>query len=175
MAAEEPTPSKPTVIVVEVPQDDPYTVVLPNDYAVNIINHSEYHFSGHASDDETKGATETALAILRTAPHDAYWMWLNDWLREQLERTDRDFVVNWETFTLLTKCSECGEGYDEERGDGYMGQCPSCADKAVLLDHLREEHGIDERDLQDVTIDRTEGHKADHRDRDDLDHDVDDV
>lgn len=25
-------------------------------------------------------------------------------------------------------CSECGERYDEEKGDGYAGMCPECAD-----------------------------------------------
>lgn len=25
-------------------------------------------------------------------------------------------------------CERCGERYDEERGDGYCGLCPSCAD-----------------------------------------------
>lgn len=27
-------------------------------------------------------------------------------------------------------CDECGEIYDETCGDGYMGLCPSCADKS---------------------------------------------
>ena len=43
-----------------------------------------------------------------------------------------------------------------------------------LLDHLREVHKVDERELQDATIDPHEGHAAEHRDRDDLDHEHDD-
>lgn len=39
-----------------------------------------------------------------------------------------------------------------------------------MLEHLRNEHKIDEQDLQDPSIDPVEGHAADHRDRDDLDH-----
>lgn len=39
-----------------------------------------------------------------------------------------------------------------------------------LMQHLREVHKVDERDLQDRTIDPHEGHAAEHRDRDDLDH-----
>lgn len=35
--------------------------------------------------------------------------------------------------TILTPCDECGEGYDEEKGDGYCGKCPSCADAEVLV------------------------------------------
>lgn len=31
-------------------------------------------------------------------------------------------------FTMPVECSECGEIYDEARGDGYCGLCPSCAD-----------------------------------------------
>ncbi len=39
-----------------------------------------------------------------------------------------------------------------------------------LMQHLREVHKVDERDLADRTIDPHEGHDAEHADRDDLDH-----
>lgn len=173
IAAHEPAiKAKPTVVIVEVPQDDPYSVVLNDEEAVEIIEHSEFPFSRYASDEDTYNAAESLLGLLKSTEPGPYWDWLRNWLGEQIERSEREFVVDWEDFAVLTKCSECGEGHDEEKGDGYCGQCPECADKAVLLDHLRDEHGVD---LQDTTIDRSEGHKAEHRDRDDLDHAVDDV
>ncbi len=165
-------PVKPLVVICEIPQDDPTVEVVRGD--AEIILHSTYHFSKYASEEEAHGATETILETLRTHPRDDYWTWLEAFLREQLAERDRDFVVDWDDFTLLTKCHECGGGYDESTGDGYMGACPKCADEAELIEHLREVHDIDENDLRDRSIDRKEGHAADHADRDDLDHTHDD-
>jgi hypothetical protein len=34
----------------------------------------------------------------------------------------------WDEAEEPTRCSSCGDVYDEARGDGYCGLCPSCAD-----------------------------------------------
>lgn len=35
-------------------------------------------------------------------------------------------------------CDDCGEKYDEATGDGYMGKCPECADKAYSKESRKQ-------------------------------------
>ena len=46
----------------------------------------------------------------------------------------------------MTPCEICGDRYDEERGDGYNGLCPSCADSTDAL----IEAGVDENVARDI-------------------------
>ncbi len=48
--------------------------------------------------------------------------------------------------TAPRKCERCGEVYDEARGDGYNGMCPSCADETEPEDEDDE----DEPDGQEI-------------------------
>lgn len=59
-----------------------------------------------------------------------------------LDEQDRVIRESPEAEGMMTPvaCDECGTIYDEARGDGYCGLCPSCADKAY-------EAELDEPDL----------------------------
>src|SRR6185312_8657985 len=47
---------------------------------------------------------------------------------------------SWGRIARQVNCQTCGEPYDEDSGEGYMGDCPECADKAWGRDQAIE-HG----------------------------------
>ena len=55
-------------------------------------------------------------------------------------RTEGNSVCEWGWFPTAKgmdephACDECGAVYDEARGDGYNGRCPSCADASEPTD-----------------------------------------
>jgi len=55
----------------------------------------------------------------------------------ELDKTLREQIISgthpkcWEEMfaPFDNVCDECDEPYEEDKGDGYCGLCPSCADK----------------------------------------------
>lgn len=65
----------------------------------------------------------------------------------------------------MIKCYRCGKEYDEDKGDGYCGLCPKCADETepVTVGDLRQRTALsnannpviiisDDKDLPDLEV-----------------------
>lgn len=91
-------PAKPTVFVVENPQEDPTWATFGE---VDVVTLTAYPFSKWADPDEAFSYTEDQLAVLRRGQlPDEQATWLREWLSAELACRERDFTVDWDTLRI---------------------------------------------------------------------------
>lgn len=105
---------KPTVVVIENPDEDPGWFVYGGEVDISTI--SSFPFSKYADEGAAREATEEWLEVLRvgTEPKE-FLTWLRDWLKEELNYRHRDFEVDWDALTIVDETEEVEDVPDVER------------------------------------------------------------